>query len=356
MLYSFLRAKRVETERKTTQLDYELKTIEERLALVQLICAEQDCSSQYLEILANYLLFLKPKNDHSISTPNRMVTINKNETSYEATEEKIKSKGFSLDEPKEVAKTPRPKISITKRDLETMPLLRQLVQQIQIFNEVIPQLSGRNKYTAKKALIEMRKDQYLIKMSYKPPITTNHLCHSTKQPFLWEDTSQFDANGIQIGAFSLMNEDFVRALLENYSALKENSWDDFTSDTKYLLYELEDIADQALARSPEEWRQIFYMKIDCYDNTEIKEKYPNIQFSKSYISRVWRNKIPKRIAEIATEQFLYSCPNIPKKKCGKCGEWKPAHNAFFSYNKKTPDGFYSSCKQCRSKKGGGDKQ
>jgi hypothetical protein len=60
-----------------------------------------------------------------------------------------------------------PKISITKQDLETIPCLKQLRETIDMWSSALKETAGtKQAYTIKKALIEMRKDQYLIKQAY----------------------------------------------------------------------------------------------------------------------------------------------------------------------------------------------
>jgi len=39
-------------------------------------------------------------------------------------------------------------------------------------------MEGRDAFLAKKALIESRKDQYVIKQHRKPPVQSMHLIHS----------------------------------------------------------------------------------------------------------------------------------------------------------------------------------
>ena len=86
----------------------------------------------------------------------------------------------------------------------------------------------------------------------------------------------------------------------------------------------------------------------------LKEEF-GTTYSIEYISSLWRNKIPKMIAETALEDFLvwqYKENSYPMKTCTKCGETKPAHNQFFSRNSTSSDGWYSICKKCRNKKRG----
>ena len=69
------------------KLDYSLSTPEERNKLVEQILAEtEDPSEKYLEILADYLVLCmekQEKKERNLLTENRMVTVNKRETSFE---------------------------------------------------------------------------------------------------------------------------------------------------------------------------------------------------------------------------------------------------------------------------------
>jgi hypothetical protein len=100
------------------------------------------------------------------------------------------------------------------------------------------------------------------------------------------------------------------------------------------------------------------LKIDGEQNIDIQTALQvefDIKHSLEYISSLWRNKIPKLIAQAAKEDFIiwqYKLNNLPMKKCSRCGQFKPAHNDFFSKNKTSKDGWYSMCKCCRNKKRG----
>ena len=98
-------------------------------------------------------------------------------------------------------------------------------------------------------------------------------------------------------------------------------------------------------------------KIDGKQNIEIQEllyEKHGIKHSVEYISSLWRNKIPKLIAEKAANDWLiwhFTMEEKGKwKKCSRCGQIKLAHNRFFSKNKTSKDGFYSICKCCRNNK------
>ena len=69
------------------KLDYTLATPEERNELVKKILeANPEPNEKYLEILTDYLIFAmekQEKKERKILTDNRMMTVNKRETSFE---------------------------------------------------------------------------------------------------------------------------------------------------------------------------------------------------------------------------------------------------------------------------------
>ena len=82
---------------------------------------------------------------------------------------------------------------------------------------------------------------------------------------------------------------------------------------------------------------IVIYKIDGKQNVEIQkllEDNHGIRHSIEYISSLWRNKIPKLLAEQAQENYLvwhFTTKEQGKwKRCSRCGQIKLAHNRFFS--------------------------
>ena len=85
-------------------------------------------------------------------------------------------------------------------------------------------VSGKDAFTIKKALIEMRKDQYIIKNAYRKPIVPVKLIKSKYKIKLDEDVKMFDDDGYPITeGISLMNPEICSCILFNYSRFKEYS-------------------------------------------------------------------------------------------------------------------------------------
>lgn len=346
------------------KLDYTIESPEERKALVEKIIAENpNLSSSYLEILADYLVLCmekQEKKEKNILTDNRMATVNKRECSFEGLASQMENGEDGIyglmSENKNVIF--QPKISITQKDLDTIPCLKQLRETINVWEGALKRAAGtKQAYMMKKALIEMRKDQYIIKQAYQKPIIPCKLTRSVRTHIPLDDQSYLNGQEVVVKGISLMDANVVSAILCNYSKLKEDSYDQFEGDTWYLIQSFEEICDKALKDFPI-YLRIVELKIDKKQNNEIQEILKN-EFGKTYsveyISSLWRNKIPKLIAEEALKDFLhwqYKQKGYPMKKCSKCGQLKPAHNQFFSKNKTSKDNLYSICKRCRNKKRG----
>lgn len=345
------------------KLDYTLESPEERKALVEKIIAETpDITPAYLEILGNYLVLCMEKQERkerNILTDNRMTTVNKRECSFEGLVSQLENGEDGIynlvNEDKNVIF--QPKIQITQRDLDTIPYLQQLRDTINAWEAAAKHASGKDAFTMKKALIEMRKDQYLIKQAYYQPIVSCKLTKTSRVTPPLEDKSYLKGSEIVVKGISLMDTKTVSAVLCNYTKLKEDSWDQFDGDTWYLMQDFDKLCTKALADYPI-YDRIVEWKIDGKPNSEIQKLLDeefNQTYSVEYISSLWRNKIPKVIAEQAKEDFLiweYTRRGYPMKKCSKCGQIKPANNLFFSKNKTSKDNWYSICKKCRNKKRG----
>lgn len=356
------------------KLDYTLETPQERNKLVKLIVAEtppEQLTNRYLEILTDYIIFAMDKEERKerkILTDNRMVTVNKRETSFQGLVGKLENGEDGIyniiTNDKNIIFTP--KVSITQKDLEEIPELKQLKEAMEIVEQQEKVARGKKKYLLKKQLIEMRKDQYVIKSSYRKPIYCMNLIKSFSQMDLgekfyidkvYEDGELISADIKSTGKITFLNPAHVSAILCNYSKLKEDAYGRFENDSYYLMEDLDDLIECTLRDDYPLYYDLLIYKIDGKQNIEIQEllyeKY-NIKHSLEYISSLWRNKIPKLIAEKAQEKALiWYYTEVEKgqwKKCTRCGQIKLAHNKFFSKNKTSKDGFYSICKCCRNKK------
>ena len=300
------------------------------------------------------------RKERKILTDNRMMTVNKRECSFEGLVSQLENGEDGIynlitDNKNQIF---QPKVTITKKDLDEIQPLRQLREAINVWEAKLKVTEGKDAFVIKKALIEMRKDQYVIKNAYRRPIVPNKLTRSTHVIMLPDETSSFDdEDGYPIPkGVSLLDPVVCSAILCNYSRLKEDSYDRFEGDLYYLMLDFDEIADKALKEYPL-YEKIVECKVDGLQNTQIQEILQmefGIKHSLEYISSLWRKKIPKLIASQAEDEYLYwYYLNIEKgkyKKCSRCGQVKLAHNKYFSKNKTSRDGYYSICKKCRNSK------
>lgn len=298
------------------------------------------------------------KRQKKLLTENRLATVSKRETSFEGLVSQFENGEDGvynlMTNDKNVIFHPR--ISITKKDLDEIPALSQLRSSITAWEAQLKRTEGAAAFTIKKALIEMRKDQYLIKTAYRKPITSTKLIQSKSYIHLDDTTLLLDEEGRPIpDGISLMNPKVCQAILSNYSRLKQDSWGEYDKDLWYLMEDFDSYAQAALATYPH-YERIAELKIDGLQNKEIQlliQEEFGIRYSPEYISSLWRKKIPYLIASAAEDSYLeWYYLNIARgtyKKCSKCGSIKLALPKYFSRNKTSKDAFYSICKCCRNK-------
>lgn len=342
------------------KLDYSLTTPEERKVLVEKILEENpDPGNAYLEILADYLVLCMEKHEkkeRNIITENRMATVAKRETSFEGLVSQFENGedgvyGLITDDKNQIF---RPKVSITKKDLEEIPELVQIKESIQVWENILKKSHGKDAYIAKKAIIELRKEQYLVKDMIRKPISAKNITHG-KNPVMLDGVVTLDDEGHCLSeGVSLTNPAVCEAILCNYSKLKQDSWGTFDTNTWFVMEDFDNVSRKALEDYPL-YKRIVQCKIDGMQNIQIQEVLQEefgITHSLEYISSLWRRKIPALIASQAEDEYLdwhYLVEEKGKyKKCSRCGEIKLAHNKYFSKNKTSKDGFYSICKACRN--------
>ena len=354
-----------DSKRPYPRLDYTITDPQERNQKVHEIVnsvSPEKLTSYYLEQLTKYLTETpENKKEKKVLTDNRMVTINKRETSYEGFVVKLENGedgiyNFMTGGDKNILLVP--KIQITEDDIATIPGLKELREEIKKVEIRQRAVRGKQKFLLTKQLIEMRQDQYVLKSSYKPPVAMMKVTKSVNQIDLDEHLI-VDENGDPVSdcLVSLFDPHHVCCLLCNYSKLKEDCWGRFDSDWWYLMEDFDNLSERALKEDYPILYDIMIYKIDGLQNKDIaariKQDY-DVSYSVEYLSAVWRKKIPKIIADKAKEEWIvwhYTYEEKGKwKRCSRCHEIKLAHPYFFTRNKTAKDGWYSMCKCCRNKK------
>lgn len=298
------------------------------------------------------------RKNRKILTNNRLSTINKREMSFEGlagTLESGEDGVYNLIN-QDKNQLLQPHISITKKDLEEIPPLRQLHDTIAHLKEVLPRLSGKAAYITKRNIIDLSKDQYLIKESFRKPVTCQK-SYGSKFYLSYEDKTTLGPDNLaHPDGITLTNPEICCFILCNYSKLKESCEEAPQSDLWCLMEDFDRISSIALADSPL-YEAIVTYKIDGMKNNDLALQLQvefGIKHTPEYLSCLWRQKIPKMIASVAEDEWLnWYFLEIEKgkyKKCNCCGQIKLANNKNFSKNKTSKDSFYSICKSCRNAK------
>lgn len=353
----------VNKEVSPIKLDYTLTDPQERKVLVEQILAENpEPSPAYLEILADYLVLCLDKQEKKqkvLLTDNRLITVNRRETSFEGLVSQLESGEDGIYPLIKEDKNAifYPKISITQKDLAEIPELRQLRRAITQWEERLKTAQGREAFIIKKTLIELRKDQYVIKNAYRKPISFNKISKTNNLPSLPEEQVTIDPNtgAIAVSGVSFLDPKVCSAFLCHYSKIKEDSWGNFEHDLWALQYDFDMLCDKALTPHPL-YEEVVIQKTKGTSNIEIQqilqEKFGKT-YSVEYISSLWRKKIPELIADCAQEDYIQSYFTFETKGnykfCRRCGQVKLALPRYFSKNTSSKDGYYSICKSCRSK-------
>ena len=145
---------------ETKKLDYSLKTSAERAEFIQNLLPEltkeQLKNKKYVEIMSDYIVSAmtpEEKKQKMILTDNRMITVNKRETSFQGLVDKFENGedglwNFMIDNDKNILLTH--KKEITDVDLENIDSLKDLKESIKIIEKKEKEATGKNKYKLKK--------------------------------------------------------------------------------------------------------------------------------------------------------------------------------------------------------------
>ena len=348
-------------------LDYTLEP-EERVKRVEEILAvlpPQKLTPYYLsEVLAKYITEPKDRakrKEKYILTDNHMKNIRDRETSFEGLAGSLENGEdgiYNMIANDKNIRFTHTESRYTDKDIEKIPGLKEFVEEIKKVEEQFKNATGKRRLLLRKQMIEMHKDKYEIGKAYTKPIYMMHVVKSLPKVDLNEHiTLAEDGSVTSDGIISLFDPKHISLLLCNYSALKEEAWDKFNSDIKWLMEDLDNLIEKSLREAHPLYYDLLIYKIDGKPNAEIQSLLAikhGVRHTPEYISALWRNKIPQIIANQAEEDwidwhFLQEEKGV-YKKCSRCGQIKLANNRNFSKNNTSKDGYYSICKCCRNKK------
>jgi hypothetical protein len=273
-----------EKETQIVKLDYTLKTAAERAEFVSNLPQEQLKNKKYLEYLADYIvtaMTAEEKKKKEILTDNRLVTINKRETSYQGLVSKFENGEDGIYNliinDKNVLLTP--KVSITEKDVAEIPDLKLLKDSIQAVEKMEQKAFGKRRFNLKKQLIEMHQEQYLIKNNVKQTTMSTAsngngggLLHGFSKMDLGEEiTIDEDGEPRSTCLINFFNHEHISALLCNYSGLKEDCDGKVNSDAYYMMMDLDNLIAETLENDYPLYYKLLIYKIDGKQNNEIQE-------------------------------------------------------------------------------------
>ena len=353
------------------RLNTKLKEPQQRMSLVEELLQDNLITKSQATYLADYLLFVteasqttkERQEEYPIITKNRDATLSKRQISFEETVANLpngedgiyamiihdKNAIFDMRSP------------ITEDDKANIPGIAENLEVIESLKEQMKSATGHRKYLLKCQIISKYQELYTLKSSFSatPPRARipSQLCALTNVPL--DEHVTVNEKGVPVSdcVISLFRKEHVFFLLEYYSALKQETKGKFNSDMYYLLLDLENLIDTALADEPL-LKDIVEWKFQGFSGSEIVDMVVDehgIYHTEQYYSVIWHSRIPKLIAEAAQKKWLiwhYTFEDPASahwKICNTCGKMKLASPYFFDRNTSS-DGFYSMCKCCRSEK------
>lgn len=354
------------------QLDYTLKTPQERIACVETLLAEtpdEKLTNQYLSYMSDYILFVADKDQTKkerkeecpIVTKNREVTVTKRQVSFEEIVSSLENGEDGLyaliSNDKNQILDPKDKIS--EKDIEEVPGLQEQLKLIDSLQRQFSNATGMARYSLKKQIIETWQQIYILKASFRgTPAkgkTSNQI--KTMAHMNLDEEITIDPQTllpISNGIINLFNPAHISFLLCYYTQLKQECVDDLMSDMHFLLLDLENLAEKTLKEKYPMLYDLLIWKIDGLTNEEIQRNMLSMygeNHSEQYYSSLWRKRIPKILAEQAQKDWLiwhYTNEEYGYwKYCTGCGQYKLAHPLFFAKNT-SKDGYYSRCKECKA--------
>ena len=146
------------------------------------------------------------------------------------------------------------------------------------------------------------------------------------------------------------NPEHVYQVLELYSTLKQNSWEELDADLKFLLWELEEYIEESDFTPVR--KLILERKIDKFTNEQIRrelqEKF-GLNYSDNYISTIYKGMICDRIsktAQLSFDSWVWRDHPEKFKICSTCGRRLLRDNRNFVKKQNSKDGLSARCKSC----------
>lgn len=396
------------------KLDFSIPTIQERMDYVKKNVDFSQLTKKDIELCADYCLYGKDPNQNDTSAVDRKEIFIKTRYNSYARQEAVSLDALmenpTFDESelklgKNIYKKTKP--TIDREKCKDIPGMQELWKQIDELDrkfkllegkeepqagEQIPTWDAKTQYHMKHRLIELRKEQYLLKDTLFPEMRSQknfgiYFTHPTeyemnypvypcgvmryendgdfKQP--WKDQTPFAAKDIEKEIedrkkankpyFSFLDEEHIYQLCLKYYEIKDQAEKNPDSLLNNLIWTLDYYIEKA--NLSEQQLLIVEGKKRRLLNKEICEELMDklgIYHQENYVSTIW-NKVTKLISEAAELSYDEQCCRSYKpawKVCNCCGETLLRDPRNFVRKSKAPDGLTNRCKRCDQRKRRGE--
>jgi hypothetical protein len=351
-------------------LDYNLQAYQDRVSLVKLLDQMgylRECPPGELEKVTNYLLY-----SEDVEAEVKLKKGSAKKISYETLIESATGEEL-IQNSREISIYKHYKPTIDREEDADIPCIQVLWEAIDdieaLYHYCRDVLAGtreldpniktiptyQNKYFYREWMIDLRREQYILKDSFKPKISI--------PPNFKGMYREADGIGMAIGPHILYESgetivDFgnwkhIYNLLKYYSNMKTHTEGNPYSPWWEVYIFLDTLLDRAIW-SPEH-ELILVRKIDKIPNEEIVRELENLggrSYSINYISTIWKQSITKKIVRYA---YLWweekqckmdgTLKNMTKwRVCPKCGETLFAHD--LNFGKYATGEWQETCKKC----------
>jgi len=341
--------------------------------------------SKQLEQLADYILYGKDVDEERSAVDKKEIVMEPKYSTYK--KKQPESLDAILENPncdernfkavgREVYTNPKP--SISREDDADIPGMTELWDFIDHFDLFIKKVTGKEEwgegekqhslssydlFKSRHWLIDLRKQQYVLKEGYKPPIRFKSIIRQSTRKINWDSDSGYAktqrGNGddgdwiwvlVREHTLDFGEATHIQGLINNYSRLKQDSYDDFQSDMKYILWVLEKIVDEC--NFSDVRKDIIVRKIDGQTNVQLHDYLHityGLDYSANYISTIFTHEICGKIAKrylSSIQEWKLRDKEEMWKVCTRCGKKKLANEENFTKKKSSKDGFNTRCKVC----------
>lgn len=377
-------------------LDFTIETSKERQEFIKQYIIGKTFTKKELSTIADYILYGKDEDGTSV-VDRKEVEIDTKYGSYktkrpESLEELMESPAFNenIFIKTNIYKKIKPKIDREKDS--DVPGIQELWKTIDYYQHLIDVKEGKvedknarvltdtEAYKIKHHIIELRRQQFVLRDSVKPVLFFNSPIHTPPQSASseigWDSNPDFSIAPLGLittkpkrfkKIFELEEYDYqynknakvildfrnpkhIYYLLEFYEDFLINSegnpeslLDDIiqTLDFYIELAELDEVKLEIL--------RLKKIKTPVIEIQEILKKKFNTTHSTNYISTIYKQKICGAIAEAAQlhyDMYMERENRSMWKKCNQCGELKLMDPRVFMRKSRSSDGYNNKCKKC----------